>query len=186
VRTVHTDNGTFTVMDRAHLRLDLACGQHPREGFTGVDLRPPDGALQCDLFDTPWPFDENTAGEVHCSHFVEHVPDLIGFMNEMWRVMADGARATLIHPYQHSNRAWQDPTHVRALNEVSWQYYDEDWRRIQSLDHYPITCDFKIVDIQAVVAEDWREVPEKDRRFAMRHYVNVVDDLIVVLEAHKP
>ena len=29
-------------------------------------------------------------------------------------------------PYEHALTAWQDPTHVRALNERSWVYYT-DW-----------------------------------------------------------
>ena len=29
-------------------------------------------------------------------------------------------------PYEHAPTAWQDPTHVRAMNENSWLYYT-DW-----------------------------------------------------------
>ena len=29
-------------------------------------------------------------------------------------------------PYEHAATAWQDPTHVRAMNENSWLYYT-DW-----------------------------------------------------------
>ena len=29
-------------------------------------------------------------------------------------------------PYEHANTAWQDPTHIRAMNEASWVYY-ADW-----------------------------------------------------------
>jgi hypothetical protein len=29
-------------------------------------------------------------------------------------------------PFEHAATAWQDPTHLRALNEKSWLYY-ADW-----------------------------------------------------------
>lgn len=55
------------------LKLDLASGQSPREGFEGVDLW--DGAKhKVDLLKFPWPWADNSVEELHCSHFIEHIP----------------------------------------------------------------------------------------------------------------
>jgi len=54
-------------------RLDLACGQNPREGFEGVDIWP--GAQHVvDLQRYPWPFADGSVHELHCSHYIEHIP----------------------------------------------------------------------------------------------------------------
>jgi hypothetical protein len=55
------------------VRLDLACGQRPREGFEGVDLYAP-GARKVDLLRFPWPWSDGSVDELNCSHFVEHIP----------------------------------------------------------------------------------------------------------------
>jgi hypothetical protein len=54
-------------------KLDLACGQTPCEGFEGVDVFP--GAQHVvDLQKFPWPFADNSIAELHCSHYIEHIP----------------------------------------------------------------------------------------------------------------
>lgn len=55
------------------LKLDLACGQSPREGFEGVDLNA-EAQHHVDLFKFPFPWADASADELHCSHFVEHLP----------------------------------------------------------------------------------------------------------------
>lgn len=56
------------------LKLDLACGQSPREGFEGVDLLAPNAQHKVDLTKFPWPWADNSVLELHCSHYVEHIP----------------------------------------------------------------------------------------------------------------
>jgi hypothetical protein len=56
------------------LKLDLGCGENPKEGFEGVDLYGEKAKHKIDLFKFPWPFKDNSVEEIHCSHFLEHVP----------------------------------------------------------------------------------------------------------------
>ena len=41
-------------------------------------------------------------------------------------LLKDGGRFEIEVPYERALTAWQDPTHVRAMNEKSWLYYT-DW-----------------------------------------------------------
>lgn len=122
---------------------------------------------------------------VHTSHFVEHIVDLVGFMAELWRVCKDGAEVHIFHPYQFSVRMWQDPTHVRAINEISWFYFDKQWRgnRPEFGD-----TDFELVELDAIPEENWKEIanefPEEFER-ACRNQVNVISDLRVLLRCRK-
>lgn len=58
----------------AQVRLDLGCGQTPKEGFEGVDIRGGGAKHVVDLFKFPWPFASDSVDEIHCSHFCEHIP----------------------------------------------------------------------------------------------------------------
>ena len=70
-----------------------------------------------------------TAGSfdsIHASHVLEHVPDMVAMMTACRDLLRIGGRMFIEVPYDLSYGAWQDPTHVRALNERSWLYYT-DW-----------------------------------------------------------
>lgn len=56
------------------LKLDLGCGNTPRDGFEGVDVAGDKAKHRVDLFKFPWPWADNSVAEIHCSHFAEHIP----------------------------------------------------------------------------------------------------------------
>lgn len=166
------------------LKLDLACGNCKREGFSGVDIW--EGAdIVCDLTQYPWPFENNSVDEVFCSHYIEHVVDLVSFINELYRVMKVGATAEIYAPYYSSIRAWQDPTHVRAISENSFPYYNKKWRQWARLDHYPITADFDY-ECTFIFTPEWEHKTEEEISFAIKHYINAVSDIKAVLTKRAP
>lgn len=173
------------------LKVDLACGQNKREGFVGMDIAKCEGVdIVRDVLDFPWPFDDGEVEELHSSHFVEHIGydegrDLLAFMNEAYRVAAPGATFTIIHPFCKSVRAFQDPTHRRFIPAETWSYFDAEWRKVQRLDHYPITCDWKVVNIVGGFNYPWNTRSAEAQQFATQHYFDVVADLTVTLQANK-
>ncbi len=62
---------------------------------------------------------------VHASNVLEHVPDLPALMGNLLALLAEGGELEIEVPYERAPTAWQDPTHVRAMNENSWLYYTE-------------------------------------------------------------
>jgi SAM-dependent methyltransferase len=165
------------------LRLDLACGNNKRRRFIGVDLAK-DGTqadVEHDLENYPWPFGDNTVDEVFCSHFIEHVSDMIAFMNELWRVMKPGGTLQFIAPYYTSVRASQDPTHKRFISEETFYYFDREWRAANRLGHYPICCDFKVELIEHSLNPDYSDQSAEVIAHAARHFWNVIDEISVTL-----
>jgi len=161
------------------LKLDIACGINKKPGFTGVDIC--GGAdIVVDLEKFPWPFADNSVDEIFCSHYVEHTPDLISFANELYRIMKVGTKAEIIAPYYSSIRAWQDPTHLRAISENTFLYFNKEWRQINELDHYPIVCDFDF-ECSYKFDPDWRDRSDDELKFAIKHYINVVYDIRATL-----
>ena len=170
---------------RKKIKLDIACGKNTRQGFTGVDIW--DGAeIVADLEKFPWPFEDNSVDEIFCSHYIEHTPDLISFANELYRIMKVGATAEIIAPYYSSIRAWQDPTHLRAISENTFLYFNKGWRLANKLDHYPITADFDF-EYHYFLDPAWQGKKDDDElRFAIKHYINVVMDIRAVLTKRAP
>lgn len=169
------------------MKLDLGSGPDPQEGYEGVDIIDyPEVAHTVDLFSYPWPWADSSVEAATTSHLVEHVPNLVGFMGELWRVMEPDAQVFISHPYQFNVRAWQDPTHVRCLNEVSWFYFDSDWRKGRS--DISDSIDFEVVDITAIPTPQWETVATEDpEKFeaAAGSMINVIADLHVILQCRK-
>lgn len=128
------------------LKLDLGCGKNKRDGFTGVDSRQFDGKVDIvhDLT-KKWPWKDNSVEEAHSSHFVEHLtgPERIHFVNELFRVLKPGAKATIITPHWASARAYGDLTHQWPPVSEFWFYYlDKNWRAANAPHNDTYTCDF--------------------------------------------
>lgn len=118
------------------MKLDIGCGKSKKEGFHGVDQYPMEGVdtvLRVGV--DPWPWENDSVEEVHCSHFVEHLTanERVQFFNELCRVMKPGAKALIITPHWASNRAYGDPTHQwPPMAEMGYYYLRKEWREAQA------------------------------------------------------
>lgn len=173
------------------LKLDLGCGQNKLAGYHGVDKFACEGVDTVhDLLSYPWPFEDSSVGEVHSSHFFEHVPafERPKFMDELWRVMAHKGRAVLITPWYMSARATQDFTHQwPPISESSYLYFNKGWRELNKLTHgyYDMRCDFDCTQFAHSWDNNWSVKHEQARMYANAHYFNCILDLIVTLTCRK-
>jgi len=113
------------------MRLDIGCGTRKQEGFEGVDQFPFEGVDHVFDLNEKWPFENESVDEVYASHVIEHFTgkQRVHILNEMYRVMKPGAKATIIVPYWASCRAYGDPTHQWPPVSEFWFYYlSRDWR----------------------------------------------------------
>jgi len=183
------------------LKLSLACGGNKPEGFKGVDIvKTKDTDYVQDLMTFPWKqFADNSVDEIECSNFVEHIPHgdsrndpFFQFFDEIHRILkpaefdpnnpnvAIRGFARIVCPYYSSMRAWQDPTHQRAISEASFLYLNKQWRIDNRLDHYPVSCDFDF-SYGYVLAPEWQTRSQEVQSFAIRNYINAVTDIQVML-----
>lgn len=179
--------------EKKPFKLNIACGQQKQEGFIGVDKFKTDAAdIVHDLEIYPWPFEDNSVDEAICSHYIEHTSNIVKFMEELYRIMKPPyknekgeeikSKCTIIAPYYSSVRAWQDPFHKRAISEWSFLYFNKDWREQNKLTHgdYDIKADFDFT-FGYQLDPTWINRSEEARVFAMKHYINVITDVHVVL-----
>ena len=168
------------------MKLDLGCGNKKKEGFVGIDIIPlPEVDTVIDLEKFPWPFESDSIDEVYCSHYIEHTNDLVKFMDEVWRICRPGALCIFIAPYHSSSLAVQDPTHKQHISENTFYYFSAKWREGYTIGYYPIKANFEIVSIKGIYSADWVGKPENEIEYAKKHYLNVLDHLIVEMKAIK-
>jgi SAM-dependent methyltransferase len=170
-------------------RLDLGCGKNPKEGFAGVDVRDFGQEIVCDLRGG-WKFEDDSVDEVHCSHFVEHLtgPERIHFVNELYRVLKPGAKATIIAPHWSSCRAYGDLTHQWPPVSEFWFYYLlKGWRDANAPHNDDYTCDFDATWGYSLHGEILKRNPEF-QLFAVQWYKEAAQDICATLvkRSHAP
>ncbi len=121
-------------------RLHIGSGKDYRTGWLNVDVletAQPDVLLDLSLPQTlPLTLESPVWGRVslragaseliYANNVLEHIRDLPTFMTNCLDLLQVGGAMVIEVPYESSLGAWQDPTHVRAMNENSWLYYT-DW-----------------------------------------------------------
>jgi len=92
--------------------LDVGCGNNKAPGAWGIDLDPRSQAdVICDLDKFPWPLRSDHFEEILCNHILEHVADVMRFMEEVHRVARPGALVKVVTPHYTSPSSYADPTH---------------------------------------------------------------------------
>lgn len=120
-------------------RMNLGSGKDYKLGWLNVDIIPrtePD--IVADLsqpLKLPQQFNSSTYGKIilspdqfdiiYANNVLEHVPDLVCMMSQCLLLLKEDGLLEIEVPYEKSLSAWQDPTHIRAMNENSWIYYTE-------------------------------------------------------------
>src|SRR5213594_760971 len=107
--------------------LDVGCGQNKFAGAVGIDSNPRSHAdVIHDLGVFPYPFENDQFDEIICRHVIEHVPDVMGFVNELHRIAKPGGRLKIVTPH-YSNPDWPtDPTHRNHFNSYSFNCFIDD------------------------------------------------------------
>lgn len=107
--------------------LDVGCGSNKFEGAIGLDNNPRTAAdVIHDLGSVPYPFEDNEFDMIVSRHVIEHVPDVMAFITELYRITKPGGTIRLVAPH-YTNGDWAtDPTHRNHLNSFSFNTFQAD------------------------------------------------------------
>jgi SAM-dependent methyltransferase len=102
------------------LRLNMGCGRDRQPGFVNVDhseVCQPDQVA--DLEATPWPWPDDSVGEVLFKHCLEHLgatsQGFLAIIRELYRVCRPDALVRIVVPHPRHDNFLNDPTHVRVV-----------------------------------------------------------------------
>lgn len=107
--------------------------------------------IVCALGDDRIPVDDNSVDIVVAFHVLEHVSadarSWFYAFEELYRVLKPNGLLYGESPNYDSIWAWSDPTHVRAISEHSFAFFNQDAYRIDGspISPYRIRCDFGFV-----------------------------------------
>jgi hypothetical protein len=131
---------------RKPMKLNLGCLDVPLSDFVNVDLIVAPGVNQVTDLSTTWPWADDSIEFVRVSDILEHLPDKIHTMNELWRVLAPGGQAEIIVPTTEGSGAFQDPTHISFWNRRSFLYYESgNPYRERFARYYGIQARFRVI-----------------------------------------
>jgi len=139
----------------APLKIDLGCGPYKQDGFLGVDkVSNPNVDIVADLTGR-FPFATSSVDQLRAHDIIEHLPDRLHTMNEIWRICKHGALVDIRVPSSDGRGAFQDPTHVSFWNANSFYYYSRQFPAYFNLcQAYGFKGEFEMLDIVEESAPD--------------------------------
>jgi hypothetical protein len=144
---------------------DLGGAFNSPDNFLSVDIEG-DVDVKCD-FNKGLPFDDNSVGVIRAFDFLEHTPNQIESMNEIYRVLAPNGWLLSFTPSTDGRGAWQDPSHISYWNEHSfWYYTDENYAKFL---HGKIKCRFMPARLRT-------EVPQKNIPYTRADLMAIKDE----------
>lgn len=161
------------------LSLDIGCGAHKHPAALGADRRIlPGVAVVCDL-EQGLPFREGSVMSVYLHNIVEHMDDLIVFMEELYRVREPGAKVYARAPWYASCEALVDSTHVRYITEATFEYFD-------CPNYYGLKTNFKVRFTYFKMRGAFWFMPAYFQKRFRRYLWNACTEIDIELEAIKP
>jgi acetyltransferase-like isoleucine patch superfamily enzyme len=154
-KALQTSQNLTSQTEATLLKIDLGCSSRKAPGYIGVDICPVPGVdIVADLSQR-FPFADSSVDEVRAHDTIEHLPDRIHTMNEIWRVGKPGALVDLLVPSSDGRGAFQDPTHISFWNLNSFQYFAVEYPPYLELcQQYGFKGAFNLVDLKQYESPD--------------------------------
>lgn len=165
--------------------LDLGCGWAKAENAVGVDRAPLSTVdVVCDLADFPYPFVKNSFDKIILNDVIEHLPDTIKAMEEIYRICAPNAQVIIRVINWNSEYNAMDPTHVRKFHEKTFHFFGTFKDRA-----YYSNARFEVVKVHKIYSEKAKKLFFNNKVLlekASYYLNNVLEDLHFELKAIKP
>jgi len=89
------------------MKLDIGCGRNKHPNCIGLDSFPFKGVdIIWDLGVCPWPFKDNAFDDIYAYSVIEHLPDLIQTMEEIYRISKPNGKIHIVVPHYRHRHAY--------------------------------------------------------------------------------
>jgi hypothetical protein len=177
------------------MKLNLGCGRDLKDGWVNVDTYG-DGVVKHDLNEKPWPWAADSVEEVLLHNVLEHLPDTIGVMKELYRVCKKDALVHIAVPHPRHDDFISDPTHVSNIVPGTLHSFSKKANQATIRDaNNPLALihdvDFEMVKEAMVVEPRWMKrmedglITEEQLRDAILTFNNVVKQIEMTVRVVK-
>lgn len=166
------------------MKLLLGGGNIKKEGYTNVDILPLENVDIVADITKGIPLADNSVDAVLANNILEHLPDTVFIMREIWRVCKPGAKVVIKVPYFRSTAAFKDPTHIKFFTERTMEYFDKSYSDRGLLPDYMFDFSFKTEKI--IFNYYYRGIKYLPFiGFLRRHFWDVVKTIVYELTVEK-
>lgn len=105
------------------INLHLGCGNKPLENFINIDFYNKKFADEILDLNDKLPYKDDTVDLIYSDNVFEHIDNLLGLIQECYRILKPGAALIIKVPYFKSKHAFVDPTHFNFFTVGSMDYF---------------------------------------------------------------
>jgi SAM-dependent methyltransferase len=184
-------------------KIDIGCGHWKEEGYFGLDIfNGPQVDCVIDFNRDKLPFADNSIIHAVSFHALEHIQNLSGVLNEIWRVLKPNAQFFVAVPYFNSSINMTNYFHVHNFNEHSFRFFSGEEttnclpERIWKFHFTPtwglkgsansfIETEFRCLKIEFDYFPQYKHLTEDEKEEARSKFSNVVHNICFYLQAIK-
>lgn len=134
------------------IKIELGVGERKRHNNAiGIDILDYDGVdIVGDVFDILRELPDCCVEQVWSYHFIEHIDDLDGLLEELHRVCTKGAKIDFVAPHFSNPFFYSDPTHKRSFGLYTMSYYSEDLLFARNVPKYYKDLNFLLAGVRLI------------------------------------
>jgi SAM-dependent methyltransferase len=154
------------------VRLNIGAGQTYIRGFKNIDISNK-ADISLDLGKSKLPFEDNSVDLVFSYHCLEHVPDYLFALSEIYRVLKHGGRFLVGLPYVTLTEFHLvNPYHLHNFNEFSFDFFDPKKLKGSAVEENTIL--FRKIFHRFHYIGKFKFLPSPLQSWSRRHLFNVV------------
>ncbi|MDD5241099.1 MAG: methyltransferase domain-containing protein [Sulfuricella sp.] len=116
-----------TIESGGELKINMGSGKTSKPGFFNLDLVAlPNVDIVADINQPLSALPDNSVDAISSCHVFEHITNLPGLMEELYRVCRPGARIEISVPHFSNPHYFSDPTHVRPWGLYTMSYFMDE------------------------------------------------------------
>ena len=158
--------------------LELGCGNRKRApdsiGIDALDYECVD--IVGDVFEILRAIPNGVVDEVYTAHFLEHVSDVPGLLNELARILKTGACLSITVPHFSNPYFYSDISHKASFGLYSMSYFSEDRKLTRKVPSYQRELFYEIKAVRLV----FKSSPP----FYLRHAIKMLFGVIVNISSY--
>jgi SAM-dependent methyltransferase len=171
-------------------KLNIGCGSDIRAGYVNLDAAALSGVdVAHDLDEFPYPFDDNTFIEIVAKNVLEHLPDTVTVMEELYRIASTNCIVHIRVPYWNSYITYADPTHIKGFHPMQFEFFDPTRNACKNRPYYS-QARFRIMRLDYFVwLRGWRLVKNRQAKRLLEmlssHLYNIIHHIDITMEVVK-